>query len=95
MTIDDVRRLVDEAFEADRVEMTRHFWDELEADGFALADVVCAFDGITRVVDMGVDREGNPKIECTGPSVDGRLLSVICSFKETNALFLITAYEAR
>ena len=93
MIPEEVRQAIADAFEADRVEVTRHFWDELRADAFLLADVRCALEALSGVNDMGRDRLGNPKYEVTGPAIDGRELSVICSFKETGALLLITVYE--
>ena len=90
----DVAKSISKAFETGLVEVTRHFWDELRADQFVLADVRCAVDAISRVVEMGQDRAGNPKFEVSGPAADGRPLSVICSFKQTGAVLLITAYEA-
>jgi hypothetical protein len=74
--------------------MVRHFWDELRADAFVLADIRFALDMINNINDMGQDRLGNPKYEITGPATYGRDVSIICSIKETGALLLITVYEA-
>jgi len=86
---------IQEAFDEDRVEVTQHFWDELRADGFFLADVRSALDAIAVMRDAGHDRAGNPKFEVTGPACDGRALSVVCSIRETGSVLLITAYEAK
>ena len=95
MRREDVPEAIEEAFEAGCVEVTRHFWDELRADALMLADVRCALAETSNVTDMGQDRLGNPKYEVTGPATDGRDISIICSFKETGALLLITVYEGR
>jgi hypothetical protein len=89
----EVAKALSDAFAEDRVEVTRHFWDELRADAFVLADVRQAVDALTAVVELGHDRAGNPKFEVTGPAVDGRPLALICSFKDTGAVLLITVYE--
>ena len=94
MTNEEAARALTDAFEADRVEVTRHFWDELCADTFLFADVRCAAEGVVKVAAMGRDRDGNPKFEITGTAADGRPLSLVCSFKPTGAVLLITVYEA-
>ena len=94
MKSEDVAKAIAQAFEDNHVEMTRHFWDELRADAFVLADVTYALESISNVVDLGQDRAGNPKFEVTGTALDGRNLSVICSFKPSGALLFITIYEA-
>ena len=93
MKTEEVANALSEAFGADLVEVTRHFWDELRADALVLADVRCAVGAISQVVELGPDRAGNPKFEDTGPAADGRPISMICSFKETAAVLLITVYE--
>lgn len=94
MNTQQVAQTLRNAFDSDRVEATRHLWDELRADAFALADVWCAVESIFRVVGMGTDRAGHPKFEVTGRAVDGRSLSIICAFKdESGSVLLITAYE--
>jgi hypothetical protein len=95
MNADELRQVITDAFEADRVEATRHFFDELRADQFVLADVRCALDSIMAFREFGEERESNAKYELTGPAMDGRELSVECSFKDTGALLLITVYEGR
>jgi hypothetical protein len=94
MTSEEAARGLADAFEHGRVEVTRHFWDELRADAFDFADVRCAVEEIVNVAAMGHDRAGNPKFEITGTAVDGRRLSLVCSFKPTGAVLLITVYEA-
>ncbi len=84
---------VRQAFDEGRYEATRHFWDELRADGFVLADLHTALDSIQVVREMGTDQAGNPKYEVAGLSVDGRRLSVVCSLKETGVFLFITVYE--
>jgi hypothetical protein len=42
---------------------------------------------------MGNDQAGNPKFEVTGYALDGRVLSVVCSFKSTGKVLFITIYE--
>lgn len=93
MKAEEVANALSKAFGADLVEVTRHFWDELRADAFLLADVRCAVGAISQVVELGSDRVGNPKFEVTGLAADARPLSLICSFKETGAVLLITVYE--
>jgi len=93
MTIEEVTSAVQEAFATGRYEATRHFWQELRADGFLLADVHSALDEISAVVEVGVGQSGNPKYEVAGQSTDGRSVCVVCSFKETGVLLLITVYE--
>jgi len=93
MAVEDVASAVREAFEEGRYEATRHFWDELRADGFLLVDLRSAFDEVASVVEMGHDQAGNPKYEVAGPAVDGRPLSVVCSFKETGVVLFITVYQ--
>jgi hypothetical protein len=93
MMQDDIIKAIQAAFEEGSVEVTRHFWDELRADDFVHADVRCAIDTAERVVDMGIDRAGNPKYEVTGSSADARIVSLIGSFKPTGAVLFITAYE--
>jgi hypothetical protein len=94
MSAEEVAQVLREAFDGDRVEATRHLWDELRADGFALADVWSTVESIFRVVDMGTDRAGHPKYEVTGRAIDGRSLSIICAMKEeSGSVLLITAYE--
>jgi len=93
MKPDKVANAVREAFDKGRYEATRHFWYELRADGFMLTDLHSAFDAITTVVEMGEDYIGNPKFEVTGSATDGRTISVVCSFKETGVVLLITVYE--
>jgi hypothetical protein len=51
-------------------------------------------ENIVGAAAMGHDRAGNPKFEITGAAVDGRNVSLICSFKPTTAVLLITVYEA-
>ena len=36
MKAEEVPQAMNDAFDADRVEVTRHFWDELRADAFVL-----------------------------------------------------------
>jgi YgiT-type zinc finger domain-containing protein len=55
MTVDEIAKAIQEAFDTDRVEVTAHFWDELQSDAFLLADVLCALSEISRVVEMGED----------------------------------------
>lgn len=94
MDLDQVALIVRRAVEADRIEATRHLWDELRADVFALADLWCAIEPIFRVIDMGLDQAGHPKYEVTGNAADGRMLSLICALKEeSDSVLLITAYE--
>ncbi len=93
MKAEEVPQALGGAFDADLVEVTRHFGDELRSDAFVLADVRCAVEAIGRVVELDPDRAGNPKFEVTGQAADRRVLSVICSFKETGAVLLITVYE--
>jgi hypothetical protein len=94
MSKDEILLILREAFDSDRVEATRHFWDELRADAFGLADVMSAVDSIYKIVEMGLDDAGHNKLEATGRAVDGRALSIILAIKaETNAVLMITAYE--
>ncbi len=94
MNVENVRDAVEKVLDAEFVEVTRHFFDELRADAFFLADVRCAMENITDVRGMAEDRAGHPKFEVTGTAADGRSLSVICSFKEGGVLLLITVYQA-
>ena len=93
MKAEEVPQTLSDAFDAGLVEVTRHSWGKLRADAFVLADVRGAVQGIGRVVELDPDRSGNPKFEVTGQAADGRVLSLICSFKETGAVLLITVYE--
>ena len=95
MTAEEVPRALSTALDAGRVEVTRHFWDELRADAFALVDVRSAIESIIGVRDVGTDRGGHPKFEVTGTAIDRRRLSMVCSYKEeSDAFLLITVYEA-
>ena len=93
MRKEDIASSVREAFEEGRYEATRHFWDELRADDFLLADLHTAFGSIQGTKEMGDDLAGNPKYEVTGLSADGRPLSVVCSVKETGVFLFVTVYE--
>ncbi len=89
----EVPQAISDALDAGRIEVTRHFWDELREDAFVLADVRCALEAVSKIVPLGEDRAGNPKFEVSGMALDGRLVSVVCSFKPTGAVLLITVYE--
>jgi uncharacterized DUF497 family protein len=93
MNLEEVASAVQDAFATGRYEATRHFWHELRADGFLLADVHSALDTINALVEVGSDQSGNTKYEVAGLATDGRLMCVVCSFKETGVLLLITVYE--
>ena len=66
MKTEQVANALSEAFDADLVEVTRHFWDELRADAFLLADVRCAVGAISQVVELDPDRAGNPSLRSQG-----------------------------
>ena len=49
-------------------------------------------DEVIDAINQAVDAE---RVELTGSACDGRELAVVCSFKPTGAVLLITAYEGR
>lgn len=93
MTAEEARRRLTEALATGRLEITRHFFDELREDVFYFSDVRHAIDALENVLSLGEDQAGNPKFEVTGPAVDGRALSLICSFKSSGAVLCIAVYE--
>ena len=70
-----------------------HFFEEM-------ADDDLTFDDIERVITKGRIRKKftrdprGTRYEVVGPAIDDREVAVVCRFKNTGQLLLITTYEA-
>ena len=61
--------------------------------GKGVRKAIMDIDEVVRVILEALDEAGYPRFEITGPASDGRLLSLICSLKNTGAVLFITVYE--
>ena len=70
-----------------------HFFEEMAEDELV-------FDDIERAITKGRVRQKftrdsrGTRYEVVGPAMDGREVAVVCRFKSTGHLLLITTYEA-
>lgn len=70
-----------------------HFFEEMAEDELV-------FDDIDRAITKGRVRQKftrdprGTRYEVVGPAMDGREVAVVCRFKSTGQLLLITTYEA-
>jgi uncharacterized DUF497 family protein len=69
-----------------------HFFEEMANDDLAFADIETAvFNG--RINCAFTDDPRGTRYEIVGNATDGRLIAVICRFKETGKLLFITTWE--
>ena len=72
--------------------LSSHAEDEMVEDGFERQDVENAiFQGFIQKKLTRDPRGTRYRIE--GPATNGRLIDVLCRFKETGPLIIITVYE--
>ena len=67
---------------------------EMAEDGFERKDVENALQRGTVEKKLTRDPRGT-RYQVEGPACDGRWMQVLCRFKETGALIIITIYEKR
>jgi len=74
--------------------LSSHAEDEMLEDGFERADVECAILG--GVVDKKLTHDARgTRYRLEGPAADGRLMVVLCRFREDRSLVMITVHEKR
>jgi hypothetical protein len=74
--------------------LSSHAEDEMAEDGFERKDVENAV--LTGTVEKKLTRDPRgTRYQLEGPACDGRLMNVLCRFKETGPLIIITIYERR
>lgn len=72
--------------------LSSHAEDEAAEDGFERPDVEHAI--LTGFVEKKLTRDPRgTRYRVEGPANDGRLMHVICRFKETGPVVIITVYE--
>ncbi len=74
--------------------LSSHAEDEMAEDGFERKDVENAVLRGTVEKRLTRDPRGT-RYQVEGPACDGRFMQVLCRFKETGALIIITIYEKR
>ena len=74
--------------------VSSHAEDEMAEDGFERTDMEAAI--LRGVVGKKLthDRRGT-RYRLEGPAEDGRLMEVLCRFREDRSLIIITVYEKR
>lgn len=74
--------------------LSSHAEDEMAEDGFERKDVDNAI--LRGTVERRLIRDPRgTRYQVEGPACDGRLMSVVCRFKEAGPLIIITVYEKR
>jgi hypothetical protein len=68
-----------------------HFFEEMAEDDFLLADVETAIAN-GRIRRKYTREPRGTRYEVVGTAIDGRNIAVICRFKSTGKLLLITTY---
>ena len=74
--------------------LSSHAEDEMVEDGFERKDIENAILRGTIGKKLTRDPRGT-RYQVEGPACDGRLMQVLCRFKETGPLVIITIYEKR
>lgn len=74
--------------------LSSHAEDEMAEDGFERADVETAILRGTVEKKLTRDPRGT-RYQVEGPACDGRLMQMLCRFKETGPLIIVTIYEKR
>ncbi len=89
-------QLLRECLEGGEVVPTKHFRDELAAEGLMLSDAlfVIAHGGIYNDPEFDVrHQEWTYRVEGTEP--DGKYVAIVLSFKSTETAILITIFSLR
>ena len=82
-----------DAVSSGNYDLTHHAVEEMAEDDLGIADVECAIIGGT-ITRKGPDDLRGPKYVLSGLAVDDvKKVGVVCRFKETGALLIITVYE--
>ncbi|MBI5529392.1 MAG: DUF4258 domain-containing protein [Deltaproteobacteria bacterium] len=82
-----------EAIRTGAYDLTHHAVEEMAEDDLGIADIECAVVGGT-IVRKEFDDLRGPKYVVTGVAVDGvTKVGVVCRFKETGTMLIITVYE--
>ena len=92
----DAIRLVRECLESGEVIPSRHFRDELAAEGLTLSDAmfVIAHGGIYNEPEFDIRyQEWTYRVEGTEP--EGKYVAIVFSFKSTETALLITIFSIR
>jgi hypothetical protein len=72
--------------------ISSHAEDEMAEDGFERADIENAI--LKGFVQKKLTRDPRgTRFRVEGPAIDGRLIHVLCRFKEVGSLIIITAYQ--
>jgi len=74
--------------------LSSHAEDEMAEDGFERTDVEAAILGGFVEKKLTHDVRGT-RYRLEGPAEDGRLMGVLCRFREDRSLVIITVYEKR
>lgn len=74
--------------------LSSHAEDEMAEDEFERTDVEAAILGGLLDKKLTHDARGT-RYRLEGPAVDGRLMEVVCRFREDRSLVIITVYEKR
>ena len=73
--------------------LSSHAEEEMAEDGFERADVEAAILGVVNKK-LTHDARGT-RYRLEWPAEDGRLMEVLCRFREDRSLVIITVYEKR
>ena len=72
--------------------LSSHAEDEMAEDGFERSDVETAILGGLVDKKLTKDLRGT-RYRIEGPTEDGRIIQVLCRFREDRSLVIITVYE--